>query len=68
MKQITVEMLGKLVARIKKEYYPDSSWGSTSNAAKKDPQKKAVPKNTRNIGGKKRVSSDPKSPYQKRMS
>ena len=45
----------------------DASWGSTSNAASKDPHKKAVPKQTRNIGGKKRTNSDPK-PYQKRMS
>ena len=45
-----------------------SSWGNRSNAASKDPHKKAVPKQTRNIGGKKRVTSDPKAPYQKRMS
>lgn len=45
----------------------DSSWGSTSNAAKKDPQKKAVPKQTRNIGGKKRTKSNAPNPYQKRM-
>ena len=43
-----------------------ASWGNRTNAASKDPMKKAVPKQTRNIGGKKKTSSDPK-PYQKRM-
>jgi len=40
-----------------------SSWGSKSNAAKKDPQRKRVPR----TWGKKRVNSDPRS-YQKKMS
>lgn len=45
----------------------NKSWGPTTNAASKDPHKKAVPRQTRNIGGKKKTTAEPK-PYQKKMS